>query len=302
MAYSRLRDGKSQVVATGQGPVVQSALLRGALVRLRRERELTQQQVATSLDWSASKLIRIEGGHSSVTRVDLSALLDTYGVTSEAERTRLLTLNQGARERAWWDDYRADLPSEYLTYVGYEAGASFVRIFQNALVPGLLQTRAYAQVVTGIIMDERAEISVPVNLRLRRQAELVKRTPPPYQYYVLDEAVIRRHVGISSDPGIMPAQLREIAARAGGEATTIRVIPFRAGAHSGLTSPFTLLAFDGGLPDILYLDAARNMISLYIGEDARVSEYADAFERLLDDALSAEESVEFIMAVAEEMS
>ena len=42
-------------MATDQGPVVQSALLRGELVRLRRESGLTQEQVAADLGWSPSK-------------------------------------------------------------------------------------------------------------------------------------------------------------------------------------------------------------------------------------------------------
>ena len=285
----------------GQGPVVQSALLRGELVRLRRASDLTQEQVAGELEWSPSKLIRIEGGRSSITKVDLDALLDKYAVSSADERNRLQALNRGARVRAWWDDYRADLPAEYLSYVGYEAGASFIRVFHNAVVPGLLQTREYAQVVSWIISDNRADAEVPVNLRLRRQTELAKRTPPPYQYFVLDEAVIRRQVGISADPGIMPAQLRTIAARASAELMTVRVIPFTAGAHAGLTLPFTLLEFDG-LPDVLYLDASRGTISLIFGDDSRVSEYRDAYERLLSDALSPSASIELISEVADQMA
>ena len=79
-------------MAADQGPVVQSALLRSELVRLRKEKALTQQQVARELEWSTSKLIRVEGGASSITKVDLDALLSKYGVTSESYRERLHTL------------------------------------------------------------------------------------------------------------------------------------------------------------------------------------------------------------------
>ena len=82
-----------------QGPVVQSALLRGELVRLRRESGLTQEQVASDLEWSPSKLIRVEGGRSSITKVDLDALLARYGVTGESTRERLQLLNRASRER-----------------------------------------------------------------------------------------------------------------------------------------------------------------------------------------------------------
>ena len=61
-------------MASDQGPVVQSAILRSELVRLRKENGITQEQVAENLEWSASKLIRVEGGRSSITKVDLDAL------------------------------------------------------------------------------------------------------------------------------------------------------------------------------------------------------------------------------------
>src|SRR5579859_2734279 len=101
-----------------QGPVVQSALLRNELIRLRKDSGLTQEQVAGGLEWSPSKLIRVEGGRSSITKVDLDALLTAYGVTSESRRDQLQALNRGARERAWWDSYRDDVSPAYLNYVG----------------------------------------------------------------------------------------------------------------------------------------------------------------------------------------
>ena len=85
-------------MALDEGPLVQSALLRSELVRLRKDRGLTQGRVAEILEWSTSKLIRVEGGHTSITKVDLDALLGQYGVTSENQRERLHALNRAARE------------------------------------------------------------------------------------------------------------------------------------------------------------------------------------------------------------
>ena len=289
-------------MAADQGPVVQSALLRGELVRLRKDRNLTQEQVASQLEWSPSKLIRVEGGRSSITKVDLDALLAVYGVTSESQRERLAALNRTARDRGWWDTYRDDVDAVYLNYVGYEAGAAFIRQFPGTVVPGLLQTREYAAVIVENSLDA-VRVGAAVRLRLQRQSELAKRSSPPRQYYVLDEAVIRRHIGIRKDPAIMPNQLRYIADRADNDdLLTVRVIPFNVGAHAGLSGPFTLIEFDGGLPDILYLDAGRGTISMIVGNDPQVAEYADNFEALLEDALSADRSIEFLRSAAEDMS
>jgi transcriptional regulator with XRE-family HTH domain len=290
-------------VATDQGPVVQSALLRGELVRLRRESGLTQEQVAADLEWSPSKLIRVEGGKSSITKVDLDALLAKYGVTSASTRERLQLLNHGARESAWWNKYRDDVAPIYLSYVGFEAGAAFIRQFQTSFLPGLLQTADYAEAVTVNSVDAVRVASI-VGLRLERQSQLAQRNPQPRQYYVVDEAVIRRHVGIAKSPDIMPNQLRRIADRAEqDELVTVRVIPFGAGAHRGLYGPFTHLEFDGGLPDLVYIDAGRGeFASMITGDDDRVTEYRDDFEFLLEDALSAEKSIELIRSVADDMS
>ena len=154
-------------MANDQGPVVQSALLRGELVRLRRESGLTQEQVAAELEWSPSKLIRVEGGRSSITKVDLDALLTRYGVTSESTREKLQALNRGARERGWWDTYRDDVSPTYLSYVGFEAGAAFIRQFQSGFLPGLLQTADYAEAVTVNSVDA-VRVGAIVRLRLQR--------------------------------------------------------------------------------------------------------------------------------------
>ncbi len=289
-------------MASDQGPVVQSAVLRSELVRLRKERGLTQEQVAGNLEWSASKLIRVEGGRSSITKVDLDALLGQYGVTSESQRERLSNLNRGARAVGWWNAYRNDASAPYLSYVGYEAGAAFIRQFPGTVVPGLLQTPEYARALTVVFVEERSKVDSVVGLRLQRQSELAHRGTSPRQYYVLDEAVIRRHIGIQEDRAIMPDQLTHIVNRArDDERITVRVIPFDAGAHAGLSGPFTLLEFDGGLPDLLYLDAGREVIGMISGDD-RIAEYADTFESLVEAALSAEDSLEFIRSAAAEMS
>jgi transcriptional regulator with XRE-family HTH domain len=290
-------------MATDQGPVVMSALLRAELVRLRKGRNLTQEQVAAELDWSNSKLIRLEGGHNAITKVDLDALLAMYGVTSEDERERLQALGSGARSRGWWDNYREQLSAEYLKFVGYEAGASYIRQYQEAVVPGLLQTLEYAQALTAATIQDKAKLTSAVQLRMLRQSELAKRNPRPRQYFVLDEAVVRRHVGIAEDPAIMPAQLQHLAAVARDDErrTTIRVIPFTAGAYPGLSGAFTLLEFEGDFQDILYLDSGRDVISV-IPEDARVAEFAEAFESLLKVALSADASIDFILEAARDMS
>jgi transcriptional regulator with XRE-family HTH domain len=288
-------------MSSDQGPIVQSALLRSELVRLRKEKGMTQEQVAKALEWSPSKLIRVEGGKNAITRTDLQALLQVYDVTSESRQERLQALARGARESGWWDAYKGEFADAFLAFIGYASGASYIRHFHNSIVPGLLQTQEYAEYfVTGRVSDiVRARA---VRLRMQRQEELAKRETPPRQYYILDEAVIRRHVGIKTDPGIMPRQLAHIADEAERrDDLTVRVIPFSAGAHLGVYGPFTLLEFEGGLGDVLYMEGMMGPSSLMTGDDDRIAEFRDDFETLLEEALSQEKSIELIRQVAEEL-
>jgi hypothetical protein len=289
-------------MADDHGPVVQSGILRAELVRLRRARDLSPYDVAHQLGWSPTKLIRIEGGRNLISPADLSSLLDQYGISSQPERERLQTLNQGARGVGWWNAYRNRVADPYLDYVGYETGAIFIRQYVGAAIPGLLQTQEYAEAMTEPDLSGTSKRDV-VSLRIHRQTELERRSSPPRRYFILDEGVIRRHVGINKDRTIMPNQLLYIADKvSGNEDITVRVIPFTADAHIGLTGPFTLLEFEGGLPDLLYLDSGKGERASSTVSDPDVAEYADQFEALVVCALSEPESLELLRVAAEEMS
>jgi transcriptional regulator with XRE-family HTH domain len=289
---------------SGQGPMVAGALLTSELVRLRKGRKLTQNQVAQQLEWSTSKIIRIEGGKTPITRSDLQVLLLQYGVSDAAETEKLQDLAREARTPGWWDEYRDEVEeSEFLEYVGYEAGAAAIKSYQASLVPGILQTREYAEVIAEHFHLGAVKADSTVKFRLRRQVEMSKRERPPLRSFVIDEGVIRRQVGVKSDPLVMPNQLRHLVDEAThNDAITIRVVPFSVGAHSGMRGPFTILEFDGPLEDILYLEGGRRGDQTIKGQDSRITDYTEAFESLLEESLSPRESLRVITEVAAEMA
>lgn len=291
-------------MATDQGPVVQSALLRNELLRLRLDHKLTQEQVAHALEWHPSKLIRIEGGRSNITVTDLRALLAEYGVKTEGRREHFEALARGARQRGWWDAYRDALDDGTLQFAGYQTGASVIRHFQNAVVPGSLQTQAYGRVLTANFVEASA-VERKVEFRLQQQNELDQRAVPPRRYYVLDEAVIRRHVGVRRDPKIMAEQLRSIADLAEeNDLITVRVVPFSVGAYAGMEGPFVLLEFDGGPPELLYREgsSALQTHSTITTDDTTVADYRTAFESALDEALSNTETITMLREVADQLA
>lgn len=291
------------------GPVVKRAMLTSELQRLRRERGKSQQSVAESLGWSVSKLIRIEGGRIGISRTDLEALLRHYRAFDRDSMKELWELARGAKEKGWWDKY--NIPDKaFSSYLGYEDGASTIDMFQGSVVPGMIQTEPYARLISAIYVPEK-EVDRVVKIRMERNANLFERAPR--QCYILDEAVIRRRVG-----DVMPGQLQYLAELIDTRPEiTIRIIPFDAGPHFGMLGPFTLLSFDNGLDDVLYMENARGGDLMIAGQGGEVvtgrdgeiaqrdrdavAEYRDAFKALIELALEPKESQSMILKVARDM-
>jgi transcriptional regulator with XRE-family HTH domain len=289
------------------GPVVQRALLKNELVRLRREAGVTQAKAADFLGWSEAKVIRVEGGKAAPNKNDLAGLLRAYGASPD-RLDWLHELSQGSRRSAWWDAYRGEgINDEVIKYAGYEAGASSLRHSQNSRVPALLQTPGYAEVVTRQSTPAHL-IEKVVDLRLQRRKELEKRdqSQQPEETYVLDEAVIRRHIGVTTDPMIMVEQLHHLLELGRRENINIHIVPFSSGSHFGMNEPFTVMGFEA-LEDVLYFDTAGRGQVVEAGDI--ITKYAEEFLSVLEgdedkrpEALNSEDSRELIKEAAKEMT
>jgi transcriptional regulator with XRE-family HTH domain len=103
-------------------PVTMRRKLRVELKRLRTARELTQRHVADQLDWSQSKVIRIENGSAAIGVTDLQALLRLYGVADQETIDSMVEMARGSK-RLPFTDYKDILPTETLRYFAYESSA-----------------------------------------------------------------------------------------------------------------------------------------------------------------------------------
>lgn len=289
-------------MAKVQGSAIQRGRLTRELRRIRKDAGMTQEQVAAEIEWSLSKLIRIEGGGVGISVSDLRSLLALYQITDEQQVEELVDLARAARQRSWFTAYREITSSQYVTFVGYEAAASVVRQFEPTIIPGQLQTEDYARAVTLEYAADR--VDKLVEIRMRRQ-ELLEE-PRQQFYFILDEAVIRRQVGAPTNPSIMRWQLRKLVETARQPNITIEVVPFTAGVHPGMKGPFTVLEFPGDDEDVLYLENTRgggsNPSVLLTGEDPQILTHRVAFERLREQSLGPKESIELINQAAEAMT
>jgi transcriptional regulator with XRE-family HTH domain len=241
--------------ASEYGPVIQRALLTRELVKLRKSYGMTQEAVAHGLDWSHAKVMRLESGKQGIKKADLMALLHLYGADEDKIGRNLKELATLSKTRAWWDKYREDVSEGYLRYVGYEAGAATIKHSQTAVIPGLLQTRPYAEEVARLWAPDRSK-SV-VDIRMARQGKIRERSNPPEEVYVLDEAVIHRWVGGDQKIHLMLEQIEHLISISEEPNISLHVIPFGSGFHGGLKGPFTILGFHGDLEDVLYMESRR---------------------------------------------
>jgi transcriptional regulator with XRE-family HTH domain len=252
------------------------------LRRSRESRALTQKHVADALDWSQSKVVRIENGFVGVSITDLRALLALYKVSDEGEIDRLIELARVARRRPWYRKYEHALDPDFDAYLSYESSASTICTFQP-IIPGLLQTEDYARAV--MQANGASHIEERLELRLERQA-MLERAQGPFLHCVVDEAALHRQVG---GPAVMRDQLVRLKDAADQPRISVGIIPFTAGAHPSMTEPFTILRSDGWDEDVLFREAADRTVTNREDQDL-VAGYGLRFDGLCGMRLEDEQT------------
>lgn len=257
--------------------MVQGRRLRSELRRARQAAHLTQKQVADALEWSTSKLIRIERGPVGISITDLRALLQHYKITDRKRVEELSEMARVSKRPAWWTKYRHIMNSQFVGMLGFEASATAIRQYHGALVPGLLQTEDYSREVITAYTADQSLVEDGVSARLERQ-QLLDRDDPPEMFFILDEAVIRRVVG---GPRTMREQLERLKELADRPTMTIQVIPFSAGAHAGLPASFAIYEFPPEEDDdfIVVLEGPGGH-SVIRNDNGEASVYVDKFAKL----------------------
>jgi transcriptional regulator with XRE-family HTH domain len=278
-----------------QDPIFQRERLRDRLKKARDAAGLTQREVAEALEWSPSKVVRIENGAVGVSITDVRVLLQQYSVTDSAQVDEILDMARSARQPPWWSPYRGVATPEFLTYLAYESAAAAIRNFESNLVPGLLQTEEYARATfQGMgTPGERAEALM--NLRLERQDRLVHADGPELTF-ILDESVVRRRVG---NERVMENQLKKLITINELPNVKVMVVPFAAGVYPQFRSPYVLFEFLNSDDDMVaYTEGPSGQV--IVSEKApgarratQPSDYLDAFV-LVEKTVAVEATEDFL--------
>jgi transcriptional regulator with XRE-family HTH domain len=280
---------------------VRNRRLAAELRRLRESGDFTGDDVAERLGWSASKVSRLENARQAPRFADVRRLLDLYGVDG-TYREQLLQLARDAVRRGWWEAFSDALPEQYASYIGLEIEAEEICQWETQVIPGLLQTEAYAQSVeqrshsTEVIPPSR--VDARVEARLERQSVLIREHNPLRLSVVLDEALLLRRHG---DAAVMVEQLRHLQELSALPNLTLQVLPLD-GPHPIATGSFTLLQFPlvGGIKfhDVVYIEHLNGCS--YLEEETETYRHRLSFERLRAEALGPAESMERISRIARE--
>jgi Domain of unknown function (DUF5753)/Helix-turn-helix domain len=271
---------------------------------LRQQQRLTVRAAAERLEWSEAKIWRIETGQVSLRSFDVEAMCRIYGAAAELTEA-LMGLAKETKARGWWHSYGDVIPEGFDVYIGLEESASSLSWYESELVPGLLQTEAYAHTLIKADnpgVDER-EVDRRVHVRIARQALLTRVTATPELHVVLNEAIVRRPVG---GMVVMVEQLHRLLQVSDLPNMSLRVMPFSAGLHHGIMSgPFVILRFplngDGKEtePPTVYCDGFTG--ALYLDKPGEIERYNQAFKDIWDSALGEAASRDLLQKASREL-
>ncbi|GEM29374.1 transcriptional regulator [Nocardia neocaledoniensis NBRC 108232] len=247
---------------------------------LRNQARMTTRTAAAQLEWSEAKIWRIETGQTSLRSLDVEAMCKVYGAPADLVEP-LAALARETKARGWWTSYGDVIPEGFEVYIGLEEAATALSIYEDGLVPALLQTEDYTralleQTVPGLT---EAELERRLAVRTARQALLTRAESPLRLHVVLAEAVLTRRIGDDRVLAGQRAHLRELADL---DSVRIQVAPADTGYHAGLESGrFVILDFgvDGSLdrpePPVVYVETFAG--SAYLDKPAEHERYRSAF-------------------------
>jgi transcriptional regulator with XRE-family HTH domain len=279
-------------------PTVRRRRLAAELRGIRESKGKSGDTVAAALRWSPSKISRYERARTGLRPREVERLLDYYQITGP-RRALLLELAEDAAQKGWWEEFADSISDDYQQFIGLEHEAASIAIWHVDVVPGLLQTEAYARHI--ISSYSRIEPVPPrmvgrlVTIRMRRQQVLDREGLQ--LSVVLDESVLKRRVG---DESVMYDQLQRLAREADRPNLTLHILPLDA-QHTAAGESFVIFGFgtdsDAMLQDVVSTENLRS--GLILERERETYLHRIAFQMLAEASLGSSASRALILQTAE---
>ncbi|MGW4158077.1 helix-turn-helix domain-containing protein [Streptomyces sp. NPDC004788] len=258
------------------------AIIGAELRHARESRALSQEALGEQVFVSGSYVGQMEAGTRRI-RPEMAVQLDeVLGTNGFFER------NCKAANRSKYPDHFAEAAEA-------EAEATGIKEFAPLLVPGLLQTPAYAREVFRAYQPTAAEDTIDelVSARLER-GRLLDDPTKPLLWVVLGEAVLRQEVG---GPAVMAEALRHIAGLARRHRVIVQVLPFTAGAYGPMEGSLKLMSFEDAPPLVYVQGLSTGRLE---DDPATVGQHTLTYDLLGATALPPRDSLALIESVAED--
>ncbi|MER6088593.1 helix-turn-helix domain-containing protein [Streptomyces bluensis] len=278
------------------GPTTRRRQLGADLRRLRELNGLTLEEAGARVGISKATLSRYETKEGSVKWPAVDALCREYGASDE-ERLALVELAKGAKIQGWWRSLADPIPESMNLMLTLEDEVIREDHYACMYIPGLLQTREYAEAIhrASEMQCPEREVQHMVDIRMKRQ-ELLQRQNPPHIWCVIDEAAIRRMVGGHE---VMRAQLRHVLSMSELPHVTVQVLPFSTGAHAAAVGSFVVLCGPNPDLDVVYVDILGG--GLFMEKPPELERYRLAFQYLKAQALDLKSSAQLIHRINKEL-
>lgn len=261
-----------------------STLARRQLGRMLREARqalgLTIERAAPLAALSKSGLQRLEAGDVVKIRTqDIELLCELYELTPD-QTARLVELANQAQEKSWVTAFGGLYSdSTFNMVVGLTESAAHLFVYAE-IVPGLLQTAAYARTLISAYFasDEPDDIERRVALRMQRQKIITRKADPVKLDVLLHESALYRAVGT---PRIMARQLHHLAEMSKLPHVSLRIQPFSSGYPQGAFLPNLFMILDFGTdakgrpvePPLVYLEGSAGINDLFLEKTDDVERY-----------------------------
>lgn len=292
-------------MTAGESPMIARRRVRLALREAREALNLTQSDVAEAMEWSLSKVIRIEGGEVSISPNDLRPLLVYLRVRDRSTVDSLLAdakLSRVRQPRFWWQDerYKDHLTPGTKRLLEFEREAVAIRFFSIYVIPGPLQTRLFAEAVLSQFDTlSPADLQIRLETRMRRREDLLTRTDSPKLSVLLDESLVRRPYG---GRAVLVDQLTDLQRLAASGRVDLRIVPFSIDAPLPTYGTYDLLYLKGDGDDenaVIYreLDITDEVIE----DSSRAAQYHKKFDELWNASMTEVDTIDLINRRLEEL-
>jgi transcriptional regulator with XRE-family HTH domain len=272
-------------MTSGVSPMIARRRVRLALREARESLNFTQSEVAEAMEWSLSKVIRIENGDVSISPNDLRPLLSHLQIKDRKTVESLMVdakASRVRRQKFWWQEptFKEHLTESTQRLIAFEREAAAARYFAIYNVPGVLQTRSFAQAVLNQWQFGLSEEDVKIRLeaRMRRRDVILARPEPLKLSVLLDESLVWRPYG---GQAVLIDQLTDLNRLVDEGRVDLRIVPFTVEAPLPTYGSFDILYLsEDGDDENAVIYRELDFLDEIVEDRVRAAQYRARFDEL----------------------